>query len=71
MLGKGARERGVFLRSGWTENGLRKLAVTLVATRLDLSVQAAAAALWMDRRGHALCIAGGVPSLKGLRVLAG
>src|SRR5258708_40276720 len=58
MVGQGVCQVGVIAWRGRAENGVGELAVAIVAARLDLGVQAAAAAAWMARRGHALCIAG-------------
>src|SRR5438067_6888993 len=68
MLGQGADQRQIFLWRGGAKNGLGKLAIALVAARLNLDVEAAAAGLWVARRGHGLCIAGWVPRLKELAV---
>jgi hypothetical protein len=68
VLGKGLCESEIILRCGWTEDGLGELAVAVVAASVDLSVEAAAAGLWIVRRGHVLCIAAAILALKGLRV---
>jgi hypothetical protein len=57
MVGQSVGESEVFLRGARAENRLGQLTVTVVATRLDLEVQAAVATVWMVKRGHAPFIA--------------
>jgi hypothetical protein len=47
MLGQCFGQGQVFSRSSRAKDGMGKLAVTLVAARRDLQVEAAAAGLWV------------------------
>jgi hypothetical protein len=57
MLGQSAGQGSVFPWRGWSEDGLGKLPIGLVAARRDLRVETASADLWMARQRHVLCIA--------------
>ena len=53
MVGQRPRQRKVFVWRGRAEDGLGELTVAFVASGGELSVEAAAAGLWMAQRGHA------------------
>jgi hypothetical protein len=53
MVCQGPRQCKVFLRCGRAQDGLCELTVAFVAPGGELSVEAAAAGLWMAQRGHA------------------
>jgi len=57
MHGQRASESQILLRRDWAEDGMSKLAVALLSARRELSMEAAAAGLWVARRRHALGMA--------------